>query len=197
MAIPTHLQSAYYRILGVQPGCSLSDIKQAYREKAKEFHPDINPDPDAPDRFIEVNEAYEYFVRKFNSPRQKIVRDGISTAEMDDILRQWMERERGKARARAARYARQRYEDFRRSPLYRTSSLLSIGANYLILGFGIMMISGSAYGIYNIYSAWKTVTAAGVFAAVMTSLLGMVIMAFSLSDIRRRRKELRRMEDEG
>ncbi|AET40618.1 Scj1p Ecym_6236 [Eremothecium cymbalariae DBVPG len=50
----------YYAILGVGRGASDKDIKSAYRQLSKKYHPDKNPgDEDAHNRFIEVGEAYE------------------------------------------------------------------------------------------------------------------------------------------
>lgn len=48
----------YYSILGVDRKASKEEIKKAYRRLAKEWHPDINPHPDAKERFREINEAY-------------------------------------------------------------------------------------------------------------------------------------------
>ncbi len=49
----------YYEVLGVDRSASQQDIKKAYREKARQLHPDVSNEPDAEARFKEVNEAYQ------------------------------------------------------------------------------------------------------------------------------------------
>lgn len=49
----------YYQILGVSRNASAKDIKKAYFQLAKKYHPDTNKDTDAVKRFQEVSEAYE------------------------------------------------------------------------------------------------------------------------------------------
>src|SRR6059058_5810038 len=49
----------YYGVLGLTHGASDSDIKRAYRRMARDLHPDVNPDPEAKERFQEVTRAYE------------------------------------------------------------------------------------------------------------------------------------------
>ena len=49
----------YYEVLGVDKNAGADDIKRAYRQLAKKYHPDMNPgDAEAEARFKEVNEAY-------------------------------------------------------------------------------------------------------------------------------------------
>jgi curved DNA-binding protein len=49
----------YYETLGVPRDASQDEIRAAHRRLARQYHPDVNKDPGAEDRFKEVSEAYE------------------------------------------------------------------------------------------------------------------------------------------
>lgn len=49
----------YYEVLGIEKGASKEDIKKAYRKLARKYHPDVNKESDAEEKFKEVKEAYE------------------------------------------------------------------------------------------------------------------------------------------
>jgi molecular chaperone DnaJ len=49
----------YYEVLGVDRSASQQDIKKAYRQMARRYHPDVSDEPDAESHFKEINEAYQ------------------------------------------------------------------------------------------------------------------------------------------
>lgn len=65
----------YYEILGLAPDCSQGDVKRAYHELAKAYHPDLNSSGRAQEIMRSLNEAYE------------VLSDPQKRAEYDDRLR--------------------------------------------------------------------------------------------------------------
>lgn len=48
----------YYETLGVENSASADELRRAFRNLAKQYHPDVNKEPDAEAKFKEINEAY-------------------------------------------------------------------------------------------------------------------------------------------
>ncbi len=48
----------YYEVLGVPRNASKDDLKKAFRQLARQYHPDVSSEPNAEERFKEINEAY-------------------------------------------------------------------------------------------------------------------------------------------
>src|SRR5512139_2420037 len=51
-------QRDYYEVLGVPRSASNDDLKAAFRKLARQYHPDVNKESDAEERFKEINEAF-------------------------------------------------------------------------------------------------------------------------------------------
>ena len=65
----------YYKILGVEPDADSKEIKAAYRKMARKYHPDVNPEEGAEEKFKEVAEAYE------------VLKNAERRAEYDELRR--------------------------------------------------------------------------------------------------------------
>ncbi len=66
----------YYDILGVPRGAADAEIKRAFRKLAQQWHPDVNTDPSAQERFKEINEAYQVL----SDPQQRRAYDMFGQA---------------------------------------------------------------------------------------------------------------------
>lgn len=73
----------YYKILGVDKNIPQKDVREAYRKRAKQFHPDLHPnDPKAKAKFQALNEAYE------------VINDPEKRKKYDQFGEQWKEAEK-------------------------------------------------------------------------------------------------------
>lgn len=118
----------YYRILGVRQGASDDEIRKAYRQKAMEFHPDRNHSEGASEMFIRLTEAYEYLT---SHPHGR----NITEEEVRKNYQAWVDYRREEARKRAEAYARTTYSDFKKSPIYQSTT--TIDGTFVFLGLAL------------------------------------------------------------
>ena len=67
----------YYEALGVSRDADAAEIRRAYRKLARQYHPDVNKEPGAEDRFKAISEAYE------------VLRDEEKRARYDRLGANW------------------------------------------------------------------------------------------------------------
>ncbi len=72
----------YYEVLGVSRDSTPEEIKRAFRRKARQYHPDVNKDPDAAEKFKEINEAYEVL----SDERKRAAYDRFGHAGVDGTM---------------------------------------------------------------------------------------------------------------
>ncbi|MBN2347300.1 MAG: DnaJ domain-containing protein [Bacteroidales bacterium] len=145
------------QILGVDATATLSDVKKAYRAKAKQFHPDVNNSESAHLSFIELNRAFEnlnsYFLYYQNkqsfsgSPDQP----SASSSRTTDNYNNWIHYYHTKEHARRANYKRQQKNEINfKSVLFGKIIYLFFHAVFLVAGFLIVILpiySLTTYGI--------------------------------------------------
>ena len=98
------MAKSLYKTLEINEGASEAEIKKAYRKLARQYHPDVNQDPSAEEKFKEINSAYEILSDKEKKSQYDMHGDnmfggqnfhdfsrshgGGGSADLDDILRQ-------------------------------------------------------------------------------------------------------------
>jgi len=166
--------SEYYGILGLSPDASLHDIKKAYRQKARMYHPDINHSPEAKDLFVLATEAYEFLIANQEVP---VNDDEAFRQAMDD----WRKYRQERSHMRANAYARASYIKFRKTKFYRTTRILD-GTSIifgLIISVAVLIHTILGYR-YRMRHPLPEDLNPSVLAFIMLLLVGMFFFTVSL-----------------
>lgn len=131
-----------YKLLGLNPGAGADEIRKAYREKAKLFHPDINHESNAQEKFILIHTAYEFAIDNLNGKRSNLSSDNpMSFAAAEVAMR------RAAMKNKAEQYARMKYDEFvkeceayQNSPYSWIFRILYYGLFYLYLFCAMLFV---------------------------------------------------------
>lgn len=96
------MSKSLYETLEISPNASESEIKKAYRKLARKYHPDVNKDASAEEKFKEINAAYEVLSDKEKKAQYDQYGDAMfggqnfhdfsrsqgTNVDLDEILRQ-------------------------------------------------------------------------------------------------------------
>ena len=75
------MKTSFYQVLEIPFNASAEDIRTAYFEAARRFHPDVNPDPFAKQKFLQIQEAYEVL----SNPKKRSAYDEQLPAEFKHL----------------------------------------------------------------------------------------------------------------
>lgn len=164
----------YYNVLGIPFDSTVADIKAAYRKKARLYHPDINQDPDAKEKFISATEAYEFLLANHEKTKD-------DEAEYERAMEDWRKYRQDRSRRRATAYARTSYQSFRKTKFYRTTRIFD--GTRIIYGFiiSILVISYTIYGyIYRLHYPYHD-EKPSLFSFLLLLSIGLVFLAFTIT----------------
>jgi hypothetical protein len=168
----------YYEILGLQSNSTIEEIKKAYRKKARLYHPDINPAPDAKDHFISITEAYDFLIanhEKMNTDDQAY----------QQAMEDWRKYRQDRSRKRATVYARSSYGTFKSTNFYKTTRIFDGTTIIFSFVISIMVLSYTVYGyIFRLRHPIPGLEKPSVFAFIMLLSIGMLFFVVSFIYLR-------------
>jgi|WetSurMetagenome_2_1015567.scaffolds.fasta_scaffold00001_63 hypothetical protein len=131
----------YYHLLGLPVNASIDEIKRAYRQKARLYHPDLNHSPEAKDLFIKATEAYEFLISHYGLHSNN---DEAFRQAMED----WRKYRQDRSRMRANAYARASYIRFKQTKFYKTTRILDGTSIIFGLFIAIAVICYAVFGYF-------------------------------------------------
>jgi len=157
----------YFQTLGLRPGASKAAIKKAFRQKAKELHPDVNPSPDARDRFIAADEAYDYLIDNFERIHTQKRKSKSKKQSTYKTQHAWDPNSRERSRERAKQYANMDFDEFMRTDQFKSADKPQGFSDYLSLALMVLVVvvipvlatifNGIRGLIFSIFIAFATV----------------------------------------
>lgn len=135
--------STYYEQLGIDEKATQADIKKAYRKMAKKYHPDLNPNEGAQQKFIEIEIAYSCLSKEDSRlSYDRLLKYGESGMTNSAVTRKYrndVNRRASRGRSNANTRARMTYEQYQRDELLRTSSTAIIIQSIITIIFGAVL----------------------------------------------------------
>lgn len=158
----------YYELLELPVNSSVEEIKKAYRKKARLYHPDINPSPEAKDLFINVTEAYEFLIAN----HEKIISDD---QDYYQAMEDWRKYRQNRSRKRATVYAKASYQTFKNTNFYKTTRIFDGTTIVLSFLISILVLVYAVYGyFYRLKNPVPGLDPPTVFTLMLLLLPGMI-----------------------
>lgn len=178
-----YIRMTYYEILNIPESASSTDIKSAYRKLAKVYHPDLNPSPEAAQKFIDLEEAYSCLIKSDSrSAYDRLLlmkRKGIYGTTVNRKYENDVERRRNKARKRATEHANMSFDQYKADEfLHGSLSALIIKTIFTILSgiFLFWLMYVLIFAIYGSIGAWQESSSRFIIGIIFIVLL--IVMSY-------------------
>lgn len=160
----------YYDVLELPLNAGIDEIKRAYRKKAYQYHPDLNPSPEAKDKFISATEAYEFLIANYSK------HDDDYQQSFED----WRKYRQDRSRRRANSYARASYNSFKKSQFYKTTRIFEGTRTIYSFVISILIIGYTVFGYsYRVNHPWRG-EKPSIVAFILLLLIGLLFLLTSI-----------------
>lgn len=174
----------YYKVLELEKGASLEAIKKAYRTKAKMLHPDMNKDRDTTADFIKINEAYIFLKEQISSKKATLGKSGSRRTYSDAAYyKNWQQNMQAKAQAMAKENAKKKYEEFKKTTLYKSAQAANYFFDSLFILVGIIMIISPISSLLTAEYDPETISSV-ITATIASAFMGVLLIYLLVRNIR-------------
>lgn len=165
--------SEYYETLGIPLNSSIGEIKRAYREKARLYHPDINQDPAAMDLFIRATEAYDFLIANYG-------KGTMDDQEYFRIVEEWRKYRQDRSRQRAQFYARKSYSQFKNTNYYKSTKILNGAPIIFNFSIALMVLVFTVTGyIFKIHDPVPGEEASNLLSFILLLVISLILLGVS------------------
>ena len=166
-------KSDYYNILGLSANASIEEIKIAYRKKARLYHPDINPAPEAKDLFICVTEAYDFLISNY-------AKISLDDEAYQQAMEDWRKYRQNRSHRRAKAYARTSYRTFKSSNFYKSTKIFDVSTIIITFATSVMILAYTILGyIYRLRHPIPGLENPSLSSFILLLFLGLSFLAGS------------------
>ncbi|MCE3228504.1 MAG: chaperone protein DnaJ [Bacteroidetes bacterium] len=158
----------YFQILGLPETADIGQIKKAYRDKAKKYHPDFNKEPGAQQKFIEVTQAYDILLdyKSGKFVKKAFAKTSYTQSTSKEEIKR---RKKEAAMKRAQEFAEMRFREFSKTDYYKVGNAMEVLMNHFLFLLGIFLYTVLPFIMYAYGGA------GAVIGAVVTAVISIPI----------------------
>lgn len=175
----------YFKILDLHTDASLTDIKKAYRIKARMYHPDLNHSPEARDKFVQVTEAYEFLTANLN-------KTGNNEEALAKAAEEWRKYRQHRSGQQASAHARASYIRYKNSNEYKAARFFDLIRIIFSLSISVLIMINTVLGFIVKVKYPEEGYGNPVIVFILMILLGCIFLTTSLIYLKTYLKESRK-----
>jgi hypothetical protein len=140
-----NMRSYYAGVLGVSAQAGAAEIKAAYRRLAKQYHPDLNREPGARERFLEIRKAYDFLLKTPSAFTQHSQTVDPNRADEQKSMREKRRRAAERIKKKREEEEAAAWQEFKKSGMMWVLVFFVLTLYFVLMGICLINISDYPY----------------------------------------------------